>query len=124
MFSAALADIQPNFPPGVLQGDARFTHAYFDMSNGANVRGPWNQGRGPWASGEWTFVSDPIKTVRETEGLTEFEQTAPNTDDQLEQVGKKVSEMRYDEISKAVPKGSNQWSSYSQRDVKSPRKAG
>jgi hypothetical protein len=62
--------------------------------------------------------------VRETEGLTEFEQTAPNTDDQLEQVGKKVSEMRYDEISKAVPKGSNQWSSYSQRDVKSPRKAG
>src|SRR5690349_10897809 len=29
MFSAHLAEIQPNFPPGILQGDARFTHAYF-----------------------------------------------------------------------------------------------
>src|SRR5690242_9439269 len=34
-FSAALANIQPNFPPGVLQGDPRYTHAYFNMSNGA-----------------------------------------------------------------------------------------
>lgn len=123
VFSAALADIQPNFPPGVLQGDARFTHAYFDMSDSASVRGPWNQGRGPWPSGEWTFVSDPVETVRETEGLTEFGQTAPSTDDELEQVGKKISEIRYNEISKAVPKGSNQWSSYPQDDIKSPRKA-
>ena len=42
MFSAALETIQPNFPPGVLQGDPRFTHTYFNMSNGASVRGPWN----------------------------------------------------------------------------------
>jgi Mn-containing catalase len=32
MFSAHLEEIQPSFPPGVLQGDARFTHAYFNMS--------------------------------------------------------------------------------------------
>jgi Mn-containing catalase len=54
MFSAHLEQIQPNFPPGVLQGDARFTHAYFNMSNGASARGPWNQGQGTWAKGEWT----------------------------------------------------------------------
>src|SRR4051812_13687376 len=34
MFSAALATIEPNFPPGVLQGDPRFTHAYYNMSDG------------------------------------------------------------------------------------------
>jgi len=34
MFSAALEHIQPNFPPGVLQGDARFSHLYFNMSDG------------------------------------------------------------------------------------------
>ncbi len=47
----ALADVhrrarryRPNFPPGVLQGDPRFTHAYFNMSNGA---------------GTWTLESRP-----------------------------------------------------------------
>src|SRR5919112_6651814 len=55
MFSAALADIQPNFPPGILQGDPRFTHVYYNMSNGVSVRGPWNEGQGPWNDGEkWT----------------------------------------------------------------------
>src|SRR5919112_1991938 len=47
-FSAALDTIRPNFPPGVLQGDPRFTHAYYNMSSSANARGPWNEGRGPW----------------------------------------------------------------------------
>lgn len=52
MFEAALADIQPNFQPGILQGDPRHTHFYYNMSNDASARGPWNQGpdRGPKAS--------------------------------------------------------------------------
>lgn len=45
-FSAALATIEPNFPPGVLQGDPRYTHLAFDMSNGSSFRGPWNEGQG------------------------------------------------------------------------------
>src|SRR5436309_2561909 len=40
MFSAALETIRPNFPPGVLQGDPRFTHAYYNMSSAAGARGP------------------------------------------------------------------------------------
>ena len=42
MFSAALETIESNFPPGVLQGDPRYTHTYFNMSNGTSARGPWN----------------------------------------------------------------------------------
>jgi Mn-containing catalase len=111
-FSAALATIQPNFPPGVLQGDPRFTHAYFNMSNGADVRGPWNQGSGPWAQGEWTYVEDPVTTVRETHGLKNMKETAPYSDDDVETANKKLSKMRHAEVSSAVPEGENQWSEY------------
>src|SRR5690242_15241549 len=34
MFNAALDTIRPNFPPGVLQGDPRYTHTFFNMSHG------------------------------------------------------------------------------------------
>jgi Mn-containing catalase len=82
MFTAALDTIQPNFPPGVLQGDPRFTHTYFNMSTdgahdggrssfdgGDDVRGPWNDGSGPWDQGQWAYIDDPIRHVRETDGL-------------------------------------------------------
>jgi Mn-containing catalase len=123
MFSAALDDIQPNFPPGILQGDPRFTHAYFNMSDGASARGPWNEGQGPWVSGEWRYVDDPMTEVVETNGLVDFPQTAPENKQSLEEFEKKLGQQKYTEISKAVPKGENQWSSYPQEDLESPRKA-
>jgi Mn-containing catalase len=123
MFSAALANIQPNFPPGVRQGDPRFTHAYFNMSNGADIRGPWNQGSGPWAEGEWTYVEDPIATVRQTQGLTEMRETAPYSDDEVETANKKLAKLRHTEVSQAVPKGQNQWSDYATADLQQRRKA-
>lgn len=53
-FEKALYSIEPNFPPGKLPGDPRFTDVYFDLSQGgAETRGPWNQG------GQWQVVSDP-----------------------------------------------------------------
>lgn len=53
-FEKALYSIEPNFPPGKLPGDPRFTDVYFNMSQGGpEVRGPWNQGD------QWQFVSDP-----------------------------------------------------------------
>lgn len=62
MFGAALDEIQPNFPPGILQGDPRHTHTYFNMSNGADARGPWNEGQGPWGPGEeWEYIDEPHK---------------------------------------------------------------
>jgi Mn-containing catalase len=52
-FEKALYAIQPNFPPGKLPGDERFTDTYFDMSQGdGDLRGPWNSGNG------WNVVSD------------------------------------------------------------------
>jgi Mn-containing catalase len=53
-FEKALYAIEPNFPPGKMQGDPRFTGVYFNMSQGGpEMRGPWNQGE------QWQFVSDP-----------------------------------------------------------------
>jgi len=52
-FEKALYSIEPNFPPGKLPGDARFTDVYFDMSQGeGDLRGPWNDGDG------WQYVVD------------------------------------------------------------------
>jgi len=123
MFTAALDSIQPNFPPGVRQGDPRFTHAYFNMSNGASARGPWNQGSGPWEAGEWTYVEDPIATVRETQGLTEMQETAPFSDQEVEQMNKKLSKQRHAEVTQGMPKGKNQWSNYPQTELETRRKA-
>ncbi len=44
-FEKALYSIQPNFPPGKLQGMKEFANVYFNMSNGGpplDMRGPWN----------------------------------------------------------------------------------
>lgn len=42
-FEKALYSIQPNFPPGKLQGMPQFTNVYFNMSQGSgDERGSWN----------------------------------------------------------------------------------
>ena len=42
-FEKALYSMTPNFPPGKLPGDPRFTNVYFNMSPGEpDSRGPWN----------------------------------------------------------------------------------
>jgi Mn-containing catalase len=70
-FSAALDTIQPNFPPGIMQGDLRFTHTTYNMSPGEDARGDWNMGQGPWPAGEeWEYVDDPVTFVRQTQGQT------------------------------------------------------
>jgi Mn-containing catalase len=52
-FEKALYAMEPNFPPGKLPGDARFTNVYYNMSQGpGETRGSWNQGD------EWQYISD------------------------------------------------------------------
>lgn len=123
MFSAALDTIQPNFPPGVLQGDPRYTHAYFNMSNGADARGPWNEGQGPWQDGEhWEYISDPRKHVIDTEGEVNVKPTGTSrSESDVTRMNKELSQTRSGEITSMVPKGANQWSSYPQKDIKSPK---
>lgn len=114
MFAAALEDIQPNFPPGILQGDPRYTHAYYDTSKGEGARGPWNQGQGPWPAGEeWEFIDDPVSQSRETRGQIDKPIVGSvRTIEEATAIERELGEMRSTEISSAVPKGENQWSTY------------
>jgi Mn-containing catalase len=53
-FEKALYSIEPNFPPGKLAGDPRFSNVYFDMSQGGaeNRRGSWNMGE------QWEYIEE------------------------------------------------------------------
>lgn len=114
MFSAALASIPANFPPGVLQGDPRYTHTYFNLSDGAEIRGDWNRGQGPWMRGEeWVYIADPLQHVRNTQGLTEEPiQGTQRTLDDADRLNREMSQARSNEIKAAVPKGAARWSEY------------
>jgi Mn-containing catalase len=127
MFTAALAGIEENFPPGALQGDPRFTHTYFDMSNGAPPeRGPWNEGQGPWAEGEWAFIEDPVSHVRETNGLkNESIMGSTVTARDVKKLDAEMSRKRSGEVNSAVKPGPAQWSDYGAQKAKpSTKRAG
>lgn len=122
MFEAALDTIQPNFPPGVMQGDPRYTHTYMNMSNGTSVRGPWNQGQGTWEQGEnWEYVENPYQHVVKTQGLVnEQVKGTKRTPEDAEQVSRQLGRQRSQEIKSAVGGPSNQWSTYPQTTSTSP----
>jgi Mn-containing catalase len=116
MFEAALDSIEPNFPPGNLQGDPRYTHTYFNLSNGdgENARGPWNEGQGPWEEGEhWEYIEAPYAHVMATQGLTEQPiKGTKRTPEEAEALGRKLGQQRSQEVKAAVSENSNQWSTY------------
>jgi Mn-containing catalase len=112
-FSAALDNIQPNFPPGQLQGDIRFTHTAFNMSTGEDSRGPWNKGTGPWEKGEeWEYIEDPMKVVNETNGLIDKKAHSRKSDKEMKTLEKDLSKKRSDKVKAASPEGEQQWSEY------------
>jgi Mn-containing catalase len=115
MFAAALETIQPNFPPGIRHGDPRFTHTYFNMSDGADVRGLWNEGQGPWAPGEtWEYVEDPVTHVRSTQGEMNKPVVGSSlTQEAVERLDQELGQQRSKEIKDAVPVGENRWSRFS-----------
>lgn len=69
MFEAALATIQPNFPPGILQADKRYSNLYFNMSSGNDYKGPWCEGNTTQTDEPIEYIEDPIAYVLETNGL-------------------------------------------------------
>lgn len=122
-FEAALETIEPNFPPGILQPDPRFSHTSFNMSNGASARGPWNEGAGTWQDGgTWEYIDDPIEYVRDTNGLMDHEPEAPiQTAKQADKKSAALAKERSKEVKAAVPKNENQWCSYPQLELASPK---
>lgn len=125
MFEAALDSIEPNFPPGNLQGDPRYTHTYVNMSDGASARGPWNEGQGPWEEGEqWDYIENPYQHVVATKGMTEQPiRGTKRTREEAEAIGRTLGQKRSQEVKAAVGHGSNQWSTYPQADLASPKHA-
>lgn len=117
MFSAALESIKPNFPPGVLQGDPRYSNTYFNLSSGADARGPWNDGKSPGLGETWQYIDDPLQHVLETNGLTDRKpEGTDRTQESVEKKNKELGKMRSSQIRESVPKGENQWSVYSPKD--------
>lgn len=99
MFEAALDTIQPNFPPGILQSDPRFSNAYFNMSQDGEFKGPWNEGKSPELREEWKYIEDPIQYVRETNGLlNETIEGSTRTDDSVQQANRSLSFERKREV--------------------------
>jgi len=112
MFEAALANIQPNMPPAIRQGDPRFTNLYFNLSNGKkSYRGLWNEGLSINLKEEWQYIDDPVKYVKETKGLTKTEiKGTDRTKDSNKKIEKKLSNTRSKEIKNATNKVPMQWS--------------
>lgn len=114
MFEAALATIQPNFPPGVLQSDPKHSNTYFNLSNGQEVRGPWNQGESTKLGEDWRYIEDPLAYVKQTNGLTECEPAGTNrSEESVQEANERLAEKRNEEVSSATPENDMQWSNYS-----------
>lgn len=95
MFQAALDSIQPNFPPGILQSDPKFSNKYFNMSKGEDFKGGWNEGKSPLMQEEWEIIEDPIQHIRDTNGLLNEEAVGTKrTDKTVQQDNKKLSKER------------------------------
>jgi Mn-containing catalase len=111
-FTAALSTIEPNFPPGIMQGDLRFTHTYYNMSPSEDHRGPWNKGKGPWETGEqWEYVDDVVAQVEATEGQSEKGIEGHDRDDKAtKKLERELAKQRAEEV--ASPSGELAWSSY------------
>jgi Mn-containing catalase len=113
MFASALETIQPNFPPGVLQGDPRYTHTYFNLSNGGDIRGAWNQGSGDLDQGEWVYISNPEEYVDRTKGLTDVPvEGSTETIESAEAMGRQLGKKRSAEVKSGVESNPNEWSSF------------
>ncbi|MCF0054519.1 manganese catalase family protein [Dyadobacter sp. CY356] len=113
MFEAALATIQPNFPPGILQGDPRYSNLYYNMSSGSEARGPWNEGSSTQLGETWQYIEDPLQQVLDSEGLTNMTPTGTDrTQKTIKELEAELSKLRSEEITSATEEIDMQWSTY------------
>lgn len=110
MFEAALETIQPNFPPGILQSDPRYSNLYFNMSSGNDFTGPWNEGESTQLGETFQYIEDPIQHVLETNGLLNQKANGTKrTEAMVKQIDKELGQERSDEVNEAAPVGVQQW---------------
>ena len=107
--------IRPNFPPGVLQSDPRYSNLYYNMSEGEDSRGPWNEGKSVGFNETWQYVDDPKRQVDRTNGLLDTEPTGTDrTLASVEKADKQLGKKRSAEIDSATPLEDIQWSRYAE----------
>lgn len=112
-FEAALDTIQPNFPPGVLQSDPRYSNLYSNHSMGQEARGPWNEGVSTGLGEDWQYVENPYEQVIRTEGLTDLKpEGTDRTTSSVRTADKRLSKERSQEIKRSMPTSNLQWSDY------------
>ncbi|MCC8020325.1 MAG: manganese catalase family protein [Rikenellaceae bacterium] len=123
-FEAALDTIQPNFPPGVLQEDPRHGNLYFNMSQGQDAEGPWNEGTSTRTKEQWNRIDDPLDFVCRTNGLTDIApgDSVPSNDD-LRKLDEELSRTRSQEVTSATPMEDISWSTYGEEPRAKPGRA-
>lgn len=118
-FEAALSTIKPNFPPGVLQSDPRYSNLYSNNSCGEDARGPWNEGVSIGLGEEWQYVENPREQVVETQGLTDIKpEGTDRTEASVRKADKNLSKERSMEVKSSMPEKNLQWSVYSGSTMK------
>jgi Mn-containing catalase len=125
MFEAALNTIQPNFPPGVLQGDPRYSNLYYNMSTGMDARGPWNDGTSTQLGETWQFIEDPLEHVLSSNGLVDLKPTGTDrTATKVAKLDKSMSQIRSEEVKSATEEIDIQWSTYTKEGgiIEEPKK--
>jgi len=115
-FEAALDTIQPNFPPGVLQSDPRYSNLYSNHSVGEDAYGPWNEGESTGFGEEWQYVENPRRQVIETDGLTKCQpEGTERTLASVRAADRALGKKRSDEIRRATPEKNLQWCEYDEQ---------
>lgn len=115
MFQAALDSFQPNFPPGILQSDPKFSNKYFNMSTGNEFKGGWNEGKSALMGEDWQFINNPIDHIHQTNGLlNEIATGTKRTEDSVQHDNRSLSADRKAVVDVVTPadKEMLSWSVY------------
>lgn len=103
-FEAALETIQPNFPPAIFQTDPRYSNLYFNLSQGNDARGPWNEGESTRLKEQWQYIDDPIAQVRQSDGqLRRKPEGTDRTEKSVEKHDRMLSDQRSGEVLEVSP---------------------
>jgi len=112
-FEAALLTIEPNFPPGILQGNQKYSNTHYNMSKKDKYDGPWKEGKSTQLKEEWQVCDDAVKQADETNGLLDLEPKGTDrTDEYIQELDKKLSKERSTKVKKANPEKDQQWTQF------------
>lgn len=122
-FEAALESIKPNFPPGTLQSDSRYTNIYSNNSKGGAERASWNEGRSTQLGEEWIYVDDPCEHAAQTNGLIDVERSGTDrSETSIRQADKALGKKRRAEVENSSPTKNIVWSKYEPTKEESPKR--